>query len=115
MNENKISKEKQALMEIVEDFLHEYNNEERLFMRDVCGDEKAFENITEYAEGYRDGIFFGIRTLRYRLKDNNIGNFESESKVVKFAQMRFRECTEEERQAVPYSDTFCMPGEGETT
>lgn len=92
---SEMTKERKALMEIVEDILNENNKKEMEFMTEVGGSAYSINHITDWGYGYKSGIEFAQRVLLFRLRENNIGDFEEIGKVATFTQTRFKEYPEE--------------------
>lgn len=106
MSENKISKEKQALMEIIENLLQKFNSEERHFMEEAGASHGYVNFVSEYDRGYRAGLRYAFDLINYRLCENGIGRITEEEKIVTFMEADFEEFSEDGNA------TVC---EGETT
>lgn len=95
MSENKISKEKQALMEIVEALIRNFNSTERHCMKEAGTPHEYVNFMGEYDIGYRAGLRCAFDLISYRLCENGIGRLAEKEKVVTFMEADFEEFSEE--------------------
>jgi hypothetical protein len=106
MSENKISKEKQALMEIVEAIIRNFNSTERHAMKEAGASHNYINFMSEYDMGYRAGLRCAFDLINYHLRENGIGGLTEEERIVTFVDADFEEFPEDGNV------TVC---EGETT
>lgn len=93
---SEMTKERKALMEIVEDILDESNAVNRKCLRNATRDGFFINSVKEDDLGYKRGIDVAVAIIGRRLEQNHIGEIEENEKIVVFDEVRLIEYTEKE-------------------
>lgn len=93
---SEMTKERKALMEIVEDVLDESNAINRKCLRNATKDGFLINSVKEDDWGYKRALDTVVSIIGKRLEQNYIGEIEENEKIVAFDEVRLIEYTEKE-------------------